>query len=275
MAEGERNIRVEDSKGNSLGNNALIKDHREQGALTFSNDGSICFVRGSAEEGDDGYEIYDNNGILLAGEDNPKGSVHHIFFSPDDQYIGFGLGEKLILLNRNGQKVFEYKLEALNKKLGPRIEQFGFSKDGKKIIILSRTNLIVLDTDGNVLSKASLPKPVFGDLHFLLLNNDQIVLSDITRIWVANFQGQLKLVKQSGGVTDFSHRSTGFSGFDIVDGNIVVSVWNKVGDGSIVLINQNGDILDTRQISSPGGITAKGNYLSIFGKDHLDIFKTE
>jgi flagellar hook assembly protein FlgD len=276
VAKGERNIRIEDSNGNLVENKAVINSVSRQGDLFFSNDGSICFVRDYADEGIvGGYEIYGQNGILMAKEENPKDAADHVFFSPDSQYVGFCVGDKLILLNRNGQKVFEYKFEVFDKRFGPGIEQCGFSKDGTKIVILSRTNLIVLSKNGDVLAKTSLPQPSVGNPRFLFLNNE-IVFNDASSIWTVDSQFKLKLVKKLGDIgVIFRTDQIEITSMGVIDQNIVAALWGKYAGCSIVVLNRNGDVLETKGLANPGYITTKGNYLAVQSKGSVSLFRVE
>lgn len=260
VANGERNIRVEDHRGNLQGNEWVIGDHRDNGDLTFSGDGSICFIRGSAEDGDEGYEIYNSDGGLIADEKMTpvRGEAEQVFFSSDNRLIGFIKGENLFVFNRKGQKVFEYKFDT-------QVEQCGFSPDDTKIVVLSTTNLVVLGSDGKLISKTVLDGGKIRGIRFLLLGNDRIAIIDNLKIWIGNLNGQLNLVE------DFGQAFIGsISG---VGSNIVAGIKDKSGKHFWVLLNSNGDVLDKKEVSRLGLIKSNGDYFLIFRKEHLDIYK--
>jgi WD40 repeat protein len=265
VLKGERIVRVEDHRGNLISNEWVVKNDNEYADVAFSPDGSICFVRGSAEWGG-GYDIYGNNGNLLAtGRDEVDQPP---FFSPDGQYIGFCTADKelkLIVMNRSGQKVFEYKPGVLDRKLGPMIKQCGFSLDGSKIIVLSTTSLVVLDINGKVVSRNILEGPSIRQVRFLFSGENHLVISDNSRIWLGDLESHLKLIKDFG--KDF------VGSVAAIDSGVAVVVRNNLNKNSLVLVSRDGNILDAKELPSVGRVFSKNNFLIFWYKRHLIIFQ--
>jgi hypothetical protein len=243
--------RVEDSDGN------LIDKKTKPpiaGKIFFSPNNSmfIGFTRG------EGYGLYDTNGkVIKEYYDDCDGS--DASFSPDNNFVGiaFQAPYKFLLLNKKGEKVFEFKLDAC----GLRCV---FNQDGSKIAVISFRSLYVFDVKGNLLSENPIRNCCDGS-RVEFLNSKKLVIADDYLTYLEDVDAESKKLESIGG----------FAGLlGIVNQNLVMGS-GGVGQLQLLkIVGLDGKLLDKQKLPDiSAGIRIDGNYIAIWGNKYLNLFE--